>query len=95
MARQRLKIEDINLGEEFKDIITGFEGIATSTHYYINGCHQVGLSRQRGDEPKVMSFDVERIERIGEGVAADFRPEDLSEPGGPGDHAAARGPSRS
>lgn len=94
--RERLKIEDVVLGEQFRDQITGFKGIATSKHSYINGCHQVGLSRQlasEGDDPKVLSFDVERLERIGDGVAADFRPESLSSPGGPGDHLAAAGPS--
>lgn len=95
--RTRLKITDIVLGEEYQDTITGFKGFATSTHSYINGCHQVGLSakgKTAGDEPKVYSFDVERIKRVGKGVAADFKPEDLSSPGGPGDHSAARSPSR-
>lgn len=91
-----MKIEDIVFGEEYKDKITGFKGFVTSKHSYINGCHQVGLSSKvKGDEePKVLSFDIERIKRTGKGVAADFTPDKLTEPGGPGDHSAARSPQR-
>lgn len=91
-----MKISDIVLGEEYKDKITGFQGIVTSKHSYINGCHQVGLSAKcgKGEQPKVYSFDVERIKRVGKGKAAEFTPDKLSEPGGPGNHAAARSPQR-
>jgi hypothetical protein len=95
-AQQRLKIEDLVLGEEFQDTITSFKGFATSKHSYINGCHQIGLTRKigkPGEDIKVLSFDIERLKRIGKGVSEDFKPADLSSPGGPGDHLAAAGPS--
>lgn len=90
-------LDDIVFGDEYKDSVTGFKGFVTSKHAYINGCNQVGLSPRVGKDNEskdALSFDVERIKRVGKGVSEDFKPETIEESGGPGDHRSARGPAR-
>jgi len=78
------------LGEQLKDIVTGFEGIAVARIEYLNGCVQYGIkpklgeeSKKKGDFPESQYIDVEQLERIGDGIKAE-----RNTVGGPGDENA-------
>lgn len=57
--------EDIILGGTYKDVITGFTGVATGLCYYLTGCNQVLLA-SKVNEPKW--FDVQRLKRVGKSI---------------------------
>jgi hypothetical protein len=68
----------IRLGDVYRDTITGFTGVATSRHEYLNGCVRIGLQPRALHEGKPIdsqTFDVEQLEATKEpGVAAVQRP---------------------
>lgn len=43
----------IELGDEVKDKITGFKGIATSRIKYLNGCDKIGIQPKMGKDGKI------------------------------------------
>ena len=49
----------IMLGDEVKDIVTGFKGIAVCRHSYLNGCDRITVQPKaiKGDLPDEKSFD--------------------------------------
>ena len=47
----------IKLGDEYRDTITGFAGIAVATHHYLHGCTRVTLQTLAGDDIKEFNFD--------------------------------------
>ena len=58
---------DIVLGMRYRDVITGFSGIAIGVVNYITGCNQVLLSPSAKDGAWVESqwMDVSRLEQEG------------------------------
>lgn len=54
----------VKLGSRVRDVITGFEGIATGRTTYLNGCVHVSVtaSALKDGEPKVEWFDEQRVE---------------------------------
>ena len=60
----------IKLGAKYKDIITGFEGIATGLCSYITGCDQILLApkSKKNDKPDSQGFDMNRIKRVGKSI---------------------------
>jgi hypothetical protein len=56
------------MGSQVKDQITGFEGIITARHEFINGCKQYSVEGKVGsdNDTKGFSFDEERLEVSGE-----------------------------
>ncbi len=75
----------LELGQEAKDKITGFEGILTARYQYITGCDQYQISAQgldkEGKLKEIFSFDEGRIEILGKGV--DIKEVQTGKPGGP------------
>lgn len=57
--------EEIILGGTYKDVITGFTGVATGLCFYLTGCNQVLLA-SKISEPKW--FDVQRCKRVGKSL---------------------------
>lgn len=58
----------IELGQQYKDRITGFTGIATGHCNYISGCAQTLLAPETGDAGDFREsqwFDDQRLERTG------------------------------
>jgi len=45
-------MKNVNLGDEVKDMVTGFKGIATSITTYINGCRRIGVQPPMGKDGK-------------------------------------------
>lgn len=79
----------ITLGTKVRDVITGFEGMATGRAEYLTGCVQVCVSPRIGDDGKVRDshwFDEDRLEVV------DAKPIALkiANAGGPQSNAAPR-----
>lgn len=71
---------DITLGERYRDEQTGFEGVATSIHFYQHACERVSLETfdSHSQEIKECSFDSPRLTHIKSGRTAT-----TTRPGGP------------
>ena len=57
----------IQLGNTYRDKITGFEGIATGHAQYISGCNQVLLAPKVGEDGSIRGsewFDLQRLEAV-------------------------------
>tara|TARA_R110002049_G_scaffold199037_2_gene369118 strand:+ start:113 stop:364 length:252 start_codon:yes stop_codon:yes gene_type:complete len=61
-----------NLGNEVKDKITGFQGIATGHAEYLTGCDQYVVQpkcEKNGTYPDANWFDEGRLEWVSKGIA--------------------------
>lgn len=60
----------IQLGQEGRDKITGFQGIITSKVEYLFGCKQYGITPKikDGEAKNAEYFDEGRIEVVGSGI---------------------------
>lgn len=60
-------MKTIILGASYKDIITGFSGVATGNCIYLSGCDQVLLvpKSKKDDHKESHWFDIQRVKRIG------------------------------
>lgn len=58
------------LGALVKDTVSGFKGIASARHEYLNGCIRYSVTAQELKEGKVIeeNFDTEQLVRVGPGV---------------------------
>ncbi len=57
----------IKLGVTYKDVVTGFQGIAVESSSYISGCDQILLRPPCGKDGKMLEgvwFDDLRLERV-------------------------------
>ena len=74
----------INLGDTVKDPISGFEGVAVSSHEYLHGCVRISVQPVVGDDgklPDTASFDEPQLIVI---EASQEKPQPRSErTGGP------------
>lgn len=74
---------EVVLGQKYRDRITGFTGVATSRHEYLNGCVRIALTSAELHEGKpvdAVTFDIEDLVFVDEGVTTNKKPT-----GGPGD----------
>ena len=53
---------EIQLGDEYRDTITGFVGIAIGRHEYIHGCTRITLQKAKDGDIKEYSFDAPALE---------------------------------
>lgn len=62
--------QEVVLGCECRDIITGFKGIATGRVKYLSGCDQILISAKitKGGEATTLWCDLQRVEVIGSKV---------------------------
>ena len=74
----------IKLGDEVKDRVSGFRGIAISRHEYLQGCSRVTIQppvNEKGELPDCKSFDEpDLILLVSQKIQQFIRPEP---PGGP------------
>lgn len=52
------------LGSKVRDSVTGFEGVATAKHEYLNGCVRYSVEPPIGYDgklPEAQTFDVQRL----------------------------------
>ena len=72
----------VKLGDEVKDPITGFKGIAVCRHSYLNGCDRISVQPKidkKGEVPADISFDEPQLEILKNGVI----PQGETNTGGP------------
>jgi hypothetical protein len=65
-------MQNVSLGAKYKDLVTGFEGVAVGHLRYLNGCEQVCIKAGVGTDGKMPEpewIDVGQVELIGEGVS--------------------------
>ena len=66
---------NLMIGKEVKDIITGFEGIAIGCTLWLTGCVSVGIQPKAdkdGKKTEVEWFDENRIDVVGPGVSREI-----------------------
>lgn len=63
------------LGEELKDVVSGYKGIAVARVEYINGCVQYALQStvKDGEVKPAEYFDFQRLEKTGLSVVMPSR----------------------
>ena len=74
----------IKLGDEVKDTVTGFKGIAVARHNYLQGCDRISVQPKIDKEnklPEDKSFDEPQLTIIKQGKIA--RQTSMINPGGP------------
>jgi len=72
-----MKKKKITLGNEVRDIVTGFKGIAVARVEYINGCVQYCVKPQTGEDNKMPEgeyLDVQQLEVVSDGVTLELIP---------------------
>jgi len=59
-----MRPNDLNLGDQVKDIVTGYKGVVVCKSEHLNGCWRVGVQAPINKEGKVDGtewFDIETI----------------------------------
>lgn len=71
----------ITLGDEVKDRVSGFQGIAVAKHTYIAGCTRISIQPpfKKGVLPDTQTFDEPLLQIVRSGVV----PEVAKDLGGP------------
>lgn len=75
----------INLGSKVRDSITGFTGIATSKHEYLNGCIRISITPPVDKEGKMQDsqvIDIQQVEILDPPAAAQPADREAARPGG-------------
>lgn len=78
--------QKLELGDEVKDRVSGFRGIATCRHSYLNGCDRINVQPKATDKnsslPDEMSFDEPQLIVVKKGVVKQGK----KDTGGPARH---------
>ena len=59
---------NVKLGDEVKDTVSGFQGIALSRHSYLQGCDRIGIQppvNEGGELPDIQTFDEPSLVIVG------------------------------
>ncbi len=57
----------IKLGKKVRDTVSGFEGVAVSSHEYLQGCRRISIQPKvdkEGKLPDTCSFDEPQLEYV-------------------------------
>ena len=60
-------MSEIELGQEVRDTVSGFQGIAVCRHIYLNGCARLSIQApidKEGKLPEAVTFDEPQLEVI-------------------------------
>jgi len=74
----------VKLGDEVRDLVSGFKGIAVAKHIYLEGCNRISVQpriKKDGTLPESQSFDEPSLEVIKIGKVQ--RNASVKDPGGP------------
>jgi hypothetical protein len=74
-----MEVKKFVLGQELRDIVSGFKGIAIARVEYLNGCVQYGLKPKaaKGKEetmPEAQYIDIQQLVVVGEGILKTKKP---------------------
>ena len=79
--------ENVTLGMEVKDVVTGYTGIAVAAHSYLQGCRRIMVQakmKEDGTVPEDCVFDEPQLEVIGRGILPEEKPKKVKDDkGGP------------
>jgi len=78
--------KEIKLGQEVKDTVTGFTGIAVSVTEFLQGCRRVEVQPKVDEAGKLQelgTFDEPQLEVVGHGVLEKEKEEKPKRSGGP------------
>jgi hypothetical protein len=84
-------MQQIVLGKRYRDIVTGFTGIATCRVEYLNGCVRVGITptelTKDGKSIESEYVDVDQVELLDDGIITKMvkAVKSMFETGGPQD----------
>lgn len=73
----------VKLGDEVKDTVSGFQGVAVARHMYLNGCHRISVQPpvdKDGKLPDTQSFDEPQLVVVEKSVTVE---EESKNTGGP------------
>ncbi len=73
MTKTKNNPQGIELGDTVEDTISGFKGIVTGEHKYLNGCLQFSVRPKVGKDnakPQGVSLDVEELKLLEKGDEA-------------------------
>jgi len=76
----------IKLGQEVKDLVSGFTGIAVAKDEWLNGCLRYGIQGKVDKEGKLPDpkwIDAVQLEIIGEGIFVVKKKTGMQNPSGP------------
>jgi len=62
----------VQLGEKYRDVQTGIEGIAVSRTQYQHGCERIVLEWVATGDIKSDAFDAPRLVRVSDGAPVEF-----------------------
>lgn len=57
----------VNLGDKVKDTLSGFTGVAVSSHHYLHGCTRITVQpevKEDGTLPETQTFDEPQLEVV-------------------------------
>lgn len=79
-------VSEVELGDEGRDKVSGYTGVATARVEFMNGCHRIGLRAKidkDGKRPDIEYFAVGQVELV-EPKKVEAQPkEEARKPGGP------------
>lgn len=81
----------VNLGDEVKDTVSGFRGIAVASHDYLQGCTRICIQPKVGKDgklPDIRTFDEPALEVIK--AKKVIRKAQKKDPGGPEKYTDSR-----
>lgn len=66
----------VKLGKQYRDRVSGFEGIATARYEFLNKCVRIELTgrSEENKKPPAIVFDIDQLEKAGEGITTDAKP---------------------
>jgi len=70
-------MDEIKLGYRYRDVISGFKGIAIGISHWLYGCTRVGLQPEALDDGKPVDshwFDKPQLEFVDEGIYKNEKP---------------------
>lgn len=76
----------VELGDEVIDIVSGFKGIASACHNYLNGCNRISVQPpvdNDGRLPEAQSFDEPQLKVLTAGKVQNFAKTKATPTGGP------------
>jgi hypothetical protein len=77
-------MSEIELGQEVRDTVSGFQGIAVCRHIYLNGCARISIQPpvdKEGKLPEVVTLDEPQLEVIKKETGIE-KSKDEKSPGG-------------
>ena len=88
----------VKLGDRVRDVVTGYEGIASGISHFLNGCVSVGISAvavaSDGKIPSMEWLDEQRVAVVVEGAFTGMAQPSHATAGGPRESHPTESPTK-